>query len=106
MTGRYKPYFSKKQNRTKGKKKAQTCKIQWGKHLRSGSPGCDFQFSWDCCVTSQHLHFCEMGTVTLQSDTINAYVRAQSLLSCPTLCSPVIVAHQAPQSIDFPRQEY
>ena len=26
--------------------------------------------------------------------------------SCPTLCDPIAVAHQAPLSMGFPRQEY
>ena len=28
------------------------------------------------------------------------------LLSCPTLCDPMYVAHQAPLSMEFSRQEY
>ena len=31
---------------------------------------------------------------------------AKSLQSCPTLCNPVDVAHQAPLSMGFSRQEY
>jgi len=31
---------------------------------------------------------------------------AKSLQSCPTLCDPLTVAHQAPLSMGFSRQEY
>ena len=31
---------------------------------------------------------------------------AKSLQSCPTLCKPMDVAHQAPLSMGFSRQEY
>ena len=31
---------------------------------------------------------------------------AKSLQSCPTLCDPIDVAHQAPQSLGFSRQEH
>ena len=33
-------------------------------------------------------------------------LHAQSLQSCPTLCNPRTVAHQAPLSMGFSRQEY
>ena len=34
-------------------------------------------------------------------------VRAKSLQSCPTLCNPMdCIAHQAPLSGGFPKQEY
>ena len=33
-------------------------------------------------------------------------MHAQSLQSCPTLCDPWTVAHQAPLSIGFSKQEY
>ena len=36
----------------------------------------------------------------------SAYVRAKSLQSCQTLCDPWTVAHQAPLSMGFSRQEY
>ena len=31
---------------------------------------------------------------------------AKSLQSCPTLCDPMMAAHQAPLSLGFSRQEY
>ena len=31
---------------------------------------------------------------------------AKSLQSCPTLCSPIVAAHQAPPSLGFSRQEH
>ena len=33
-------------------------------------------------------------------------MQAKLLQSCPTLCNPMAVAHQAPRSIGFSRQEY
>ena len=37
---------------------------------------------------------------------INACVHAQSLESCPTLCTPLTAACLAPLSMEFSRQEY
>ena len=34
------------------------------------------------------------------------HAHAQSLQLCPTLCDPVNSSHQAPLSMEFPRQEY
>ena len=36
----------------------------------------------------------------------HACMHAKSLQSCPTLCDPWTVAHQAPLSMGFPRQQY
>ena len=36
----------------------------------------------------------------------NVHVYAKSLQSCPTLCDPMDVAHQAPLSLEFSREEY
>ena len=36
---------------------------------------------------------------------VTAYVHAKSLQSCPTLCDAMDVAHQAPLSMGFSRQE-
>ena len=35
-----------------------------------------------------------------------ACMHAKSLQSCPTLCEPMDVAHQAPLSMGFSREEY
>ena len=35
-----------------------------------------------------------------------AAAAAKSLQSCPTLCNPMMAAHQAPPSLGFSRQEY
>ena len=32
--------------------------------------------------------------------------KVKAAQSCPTLCDPMAVAHQAPLSMGFPRQEY
>ena len=37
---------------------------------------------------------------------VAAAATAKSLQSCPTLCDPWTVAHQAPLSMEFSRQEY
>ena len=43
----------------------------------------------------------------LLSDILySVYMRAQLLQSCPTVCDPWTVAHQAPLSVGFSRQEY
>ena len=36
----------------------------------------------------------------------SACVNAKSLQSCPTLCNPWAIAHQAPLSLGFTRQKY
>ena len=41
----------------------------------------------------------------LQINQCNA-AAAKSLQSCPTLCDPVVAAHQAPPSLGFSRQEH
>ena len=43
----------------------------------------------------------------LLSDILySVYMHAQSLQLCPTVCDPGTVAHQAPLSVEFSRQEY
>ena len=39
-------------------------------------------------------------------DVCNVHVYAKSLQSCPALCDPMGVAHEAPLSMEFSREEY
>ena len=39
-------------------------------------------------------------------DVCNVHVYAKSLQSCPALCDPMDVAHEAPLSMEFSREEY
>ena len=50
-----------------------------------------------------HLTVAEMGNFTLRVSESVAVLAAQS---CLTLCNPMTVAHQAPLSMEFSRQEY
>ena len=46
-----------------------------------------------------HTYFTEQGLISLKSESEVAQ-------SCPTLCNPWTVAHQAPPSMGFSGQEY
>ena len=56
----------------------------------------------DTCLCMTESLFCTPETIT----TLLINYESEVAQSCPTLCDPWAVAHQAPPSMGFSRQEY
>ena len=81
-------------------------------HLSLTSLGCLFFFFFDCSMTYDILAQpgIEPKPPALETQSLNHWTTKEvpGLVpqSCPTLCDPVTVDHQASLSMDFSRQEY
>ena len=52
------------------------------------------------------IHFTSIRIAIINVMSVGAAAAAKSLQSCPTLCDPKTVAHQAPPSLGFSRQKH